>query len=358
MRTLIGIAFSLSLLAGTAAAQTCGSLPVTLTNGTTADASQVMTNFEALRTCINNDGSVNSGLAGQIGYYAANGTAISGTTLTSLLDAAFGSTRGAILYRGAAGWLGLGPGTSGYMLLSGGAGADPAWAPSGGAPGNAITTIVGAGVSSTTSIVGLPSVPVITRPALATMTWVNQASAQAVEHSNGPLVLSTTQNTGVTSGVNGLVTPVAGANWTFTVHYTLGNALGSANVTDLPGLMVQNAANGRFYMTGLGGASTVNTWLYNSPTSLNATNTGSKTIISTPASVWTRAVYTSASGGTLTLFYSINGLTWEQIGSAITNVTGAAALGGVPTHYGIAVGSRTNTAGYVVSLNYGVGTTP
>lgn len=37
------------------------------------------------------------------------------------------ATRGSILYRGASGWVGLAPGTSGYHLRTNGAGADPTW---------------------------------------------------------------------------------------------------------------------------------------------------------------------------------------------------------------------------------------
>lgn len=52
-------------------------------------------------------------------------------TITQLLDLV-GSTRGAILYRGASGWAILAPGTNGQALLSAGAGADPAWGSAGG----------------------------------------------------------------------------------------------------------------------------------------------------------------------------------------------------------------------------------
>ncbi len=50
------------------------------------------------------------------------------STLTALIDAAIGSTRGSILYRGASGWAIRVPGTSGYALISQGAGADPIYA--------------------------------------------------------------------------------------------------------------------------------------------------------------------------------------------------------------------------------------
>lgn len=53
-------------------------------------------------------------------------------TASTVLDSV-GSTRGAVLYRGAAGWAILAPGTSGDVLTSNGAGADPTYTtPSGG----------------------------------------------------------------------------------------------------------------------------------------------------------------------------------------------------------------------------------
>ncbi len=50
------------------------------------------------------------------------------STMSAILDAVFSSTRGSVLYRGAAGWAALGPGTAGNVLTTGGAGANPAWA--------------------------------------------------------------------------------------------------------------------------------------------------------------------------------------------------------------------------------------
>jgi hypothetical protein len=45
--------FALALTSSAAVAQ-CGAIPNTLANGQNADASQVMTNFNHLRDCINN----------------------------------------------------------------------------------------------------------------------------------------------------------------------------------------------------------------------------------------------------------------------------------------------------------------
>jgi hypothetical protein len=68
----------------------------------------------------------------------AGGLMFSGSTLTTsfltataLFDAAFGSTQGDTLYRGAATWGVLAPGTVGYVLTSGGASANPVWGSTG-----------------------------------------------------------------------------------------------------------------------------------------------------------------------------------------------------------------------------------
>lgn len=58
---------------------------------------------------------------------ASSGSAI---VNSASVDAAFGSTRGSILIRGASGWQILPPSTSGYFLKTQGAGNDPVWAAS------------------------------------------------------------------------------------------------------------------------------------------------------------------------------------------------------------------------------------
>ena len=51
-----------------------------------------------------------------------------GVSLTNVIDAVFGSTRGMILYRGATGWAALPAGTAGQVLTTGGTAANPSWA--------------------------------------------------------------------------------------------------------------------------------------------------------------------------------------------------------------------------------------
>ena len=68
------------------------------------------------------------GAANTIFTSAGSGADPAYVTLSALIDAAIGSTRGSVLYRGASGWAILAPGTAGYALVSNGSGADPAYA--------------------------------------------------------------------------------------------------------------------------------------------------------------------------------------------------------------------------------------
>ena len=63
------------------------------------------------------------------------------------------TTRGSLLYRGAAAWLGLSPGTSGHVLTSQGVGADPVWAA---VAGTGTVTSVAMTVPSILSVSGSP----------------------------------------------------------------------------------------------------------------------------------------------------------------------------------------------------------
>ena len=54
------------------------------------------------------------------------------STLSTLIDAAFGGSQGDLLFRGATQWQTLSPGTASYVLQTQGSGASPTWAPGGG----------------------------------------------------------------------------------------------------------------------------------------------------------------------------------------------------------------------------------
>jgi hypothetical protein len=61
------------------------------------------------------------------GVAVFNGAGAAGCKTPSQLLDTFGATQGSVLYRGAAGWAALPPGSSGQALTSGGAGANPGW---------------------------------------------------------------------------------------------------------------------------------------------------------------------------------------------------------------------------------------
>ena len=71
------------------------------------------------------DGTVLANISGVLASPSANG-------ISAVLDKLLGTTRGSVIYRGAAAWSALGPGTSGWFLKTLGAGADPVWAAGGG----------------------------------------------------------------------------------------------------------------------------------------------------------------------------------------------------------------------------------
>ena len=87
------------------------------------------------------------------------------TTLTALIDRALGSTQGNVLYRGATAWTVLAPGTSGQVLKTQGAAANPAWV-SGTGSGLAFSTVAqvqsaSAAVVSGTLTLTLGATPIV-----------------------------------------------------------------------------------------------------------------------------------------------------------------------------------------------------
>ncbi len=339
----IAISTILGLLLGAGLAEAaCPAVPNTLTNGQAADAIEVMENFDAVRDCVDDVGIVSSGTVGQIGYYNSTGKTISGKSLSEILDSALSSAQGSLLYRSVSGWVALAPGSTGYVLQTGGLSGNPSWVAPGGGGGGGIGTIVGAGRSSSSSVVALPMIPPISRPALSAFSWLNQASATAAEYPNGPLVLKTSQDTGGNS-VNSLIKSVAGSNWSVTMHYALGNQTGGPN-KEMVGLVVYNSANGRLYVCGIDTTATIGVWAYASSTSW-AGAPGSKIIAPNYSSVWTKAKYVSATT-TMEFSYSVDGFNWEPIYSTSSPYVGVA------THYGISVGTQSNYAGKVISLDY------
>lgn len=114
-----------------------------------------------------------------------------------------GSTRGDVLYRGAAGWAALPPGTSGDVLTTGGAGADPSWVtPS--SSGGTVTSVA----LSAPPIFTVTGSPVTTSGTLAlglatesaNQVWAGPATGAAATPTFRALVAADLPNTAVTPG--------------------------------------------------------------------------------------------------------------------------------------------------------------
>ena len=86
------------------------------------------------------DGSIaNAKLANSSITIAGSATSLGGTITASAILDSLGSTQGQILYRGASGWVVLGPGTAGQVLQTGGAAANPSWTNASGATSRGCT---------------------------------------------------------------------------------------------------------------------------------------------------------------------------------------------------------------------------
>lgn len=140
-------------------------------------------------SCVN--GTVNSGTAGQVGYYATTGNTISGEGLSALIDSTFGSTRGSILERGASGWTLLAPGTAGNVLTSNGSGTDPSYQALAGSSRGLFGGQMSASIPNQ-SLTGLS-------------TWLNQGTATESDDANG--MYFTMPNNGGNNTARGLYGP-------------------------------------------------------------------------------------------------------------------------------------------------------
>ena len=120
-------------------------------------------------------------------------------TVSSVLDT-ISSTKGAVLYRDTSTWTALSPGTNGYVLTTGGSGANPSWA----SPNIAIVAITGgtiSGVAITTSTIN-SSIIGGTTPAAATFT--DLTATGTVSFSN-PLTVPNGGTGAATLTANGIV---------------------------------------------------------------------------------------------------------------------------------------------------------
>jgi hypothetical protein len=131
-------------------------------------------------------------------------------TLSVVLDASQGSTRGAILFRGAGGWSALAPGVSGTVLTANGSGDDPTYQAVGAAAALAVPvrqTVMGGPTAS-----GVPSfLPSSSAGLTLTATGVSPTTA---------LTLTAAQGFGSTGAVNFVYQFTSNPSWTATASTT------------------------------------------------------------------------------------------------------------------------------------------
>ena len=121
------------------------------------------------------------------------------TTTTLLLDSAFGTTQGAVLYRSASAWVILTPGTSGQFLATGGAAANPSWQ---NAP------ITGASIANLRLVANISGSTAV--PSANTLSNILDA---IISSSRGTLIYRTNSGwTGLAPGTSGQVLQTGGAS--------------------------------------------------------------------------------------------------------------------------------------------------
>lgn len=224
------------------------------------------------------------------------------TSLTAILDAAIGSTRGAILYRGAAGWAIRTPGTDGKVLTSAGAGADPDWEePGSPAPGSGLRALY---QESGT----LSAPPTIAGTGLTT--WVNQGSNAVITDTASGIFLRDYISAGAFS-VRGRIKTAPATPYTRTMLLA-GFGLGNGSFF---GLGWTDGTKMHIFGPNLNAGAW--SWLSskcNSPTSYNSNDAVGGTVLPFPNMVWLQMT----DDGTNFIFkYSYDGVTFTQHQSTV-----------------------------------------
>jgi len=292
-------------------------------------------------------------------------------TVSAILDRALGSTRGAIIVRGASGWAIVGPGaTAGLAWISGGAGVDPAYGIlglSGGGCNAALTASNGGILYSTASacailggtatarlplLSGASTTPVwgaYTLPASVTSGGVACFTSTTVQASSGVL----SANAIILGGGAGVCpSPMGSLGTTTTVLH--GNAAGPPTfgavvlTTDVSGQLP--LSNG-----GCGGTSRATCFANAAPTPTRAGD-----IIYWNGSTWTTLAGNNS--GTAVLSENASGVpSWSAAGSGTVTSVGIANGGGISVSGSPVTGSGSITVGLrapsVQRLTSGTGAT-
>lgn len=182
------------------------------------------------------------------GYVLGNATgstaAPSGTSLSSVIDTAFGNTQGQILYRGASSWAALNPGTSGQLLQSGGTGANPSWTSATGS--GTVTSVDGSGGTTGMTLSGGPIISSGTLTLGGTLGTANGGTNLTSFTSGGAMYATSTSalTTGtlpVTAGGSGATTLTGYVKGNGTSAFTASASIPNTDISGLGTMSTQNA---------------------------------------------------------------------------------------------------------------------
>jgi hypothetical protein len=244
-------------------------------------------------------------------------------TISDILDFVT-STRGSIIYRGAAGWAALAPGTSGNVLQTNGAGADPTW----------VTPAAGGGGENY-------EVLTATKPVAASFTLQNTgAGVTLADKTKGVLLNRDGTATGQIS--------FASQNAAFSAStFTITARLRGTNPRYAGGytacIVLRNSTNARLLIYGNYNSDTnylVQAWTSYSAFSSNVVGPAGFSGVSTMP--WRRV---TLAAGTLDFQMSIDGEVWVSLGTTTVAAFLTAAGGGTLDQIGF--GSFSNNNGTI-----------
>jgi Chaperone of endosialidase len=308
----------------------------------------------------------------------------SANSLTSILDANFGTTQGSLIYRTGSQWTALSPGISGQLLKTNGAGADPSWATVSGA--GTVTSVNASGGSTGLTFTGGPitasgtltlggtlgigaggtgvtSTPtngqlLIGNGTNYTLANISSGSGISITNGSGSITIANSGVTSFSAGTTGF-TPSTGTTGSITLSGTLGVANGGTGATATPTngqLLIGNGTNysvssltagsGISITNGSGSISIANSGV----TSFSAGTTGFTPNTSTTGVVTLAGTLATTNGGTGLTSFTSGGAVYATSTSALTTGTLPVTAGGTGqasalTQYGVVYGSSTSAMG-------------
>ena len=141
----------------------------------------------------------------------------SSTTLTQFLDSVITNTQGSLIYRSGSAWTSIAPGSSGQVLTTGGAGANPTWSTNGVGTVTSITAGTNLSASPSNPITDSGTINVVANPNFATS--VTSPIIYGGTGTGSTLTLVSTSGGGVTDSINFAV-GTNGATNAFTIDTT------------------------------------------------------------------------------------------------------------------------------------------